>query len=366
MTGVRSSKAFIVVVITLALRLGLVSNIDADAAAEDISFIVDRLAGLQHVQVHYTLTEQYAAPPVDGPAAELLEKISSEYKTQGVRMELPAEERKSQCVYRHLRGTVKHEKDVLQDGTMAAGLPTVQREVLATSHGRYEQLLHMSPSDRIQGSIRNESWPIATTLEMGLGLRAFDSPGVMSSETYSELQQRSFDDGKLVLCRQDANDIKHVWTFDMSQGAALTSYVVSRKGFDFLEVTCDEFEDVDGVVLPKKIRNMRFSKARAGSLERGALWIETVHVEEYQLNDPLLSDEEMYIVFPVGTRVHDARHKHTFRVADEPQSFPDEVILASLGVSDEPIGSGSRGWYLALNVGVVVVLVAIIWLRKRA
>ncbi|MCA9101974.1 MAG: hypothetical protein KDA63_12515 [Planctomycetales bacterium] len=287
--------------------------------------VVARIEKLQNLKAHYQDVEEFAAYPTDGPVAEALKKVVSEGSKDNLVFEFHTGRYKSDCTFAFLRGAAKLEEEYLQYGTPGTHRIEIKRKMFSTGNGRYEQFIQESPSGRMQGSIRAERRPVETALEMGLGLRTYDSQDVMSAESYAALEQKSFDDGLLVLCRRDEKgDVEHEWTFDTTRGAALTSYAVKFKDFVGLEVTCDDFVDIGGVRLPRRIRKLRFSKARTTPLERGAVSIDTVQVEEYNLNDPSQSEDDMYIVFPVGTRMHDDRNGHTFSVVDKAQAFPDE------------------------------------------
>jgi len=182
------------------------------------------------------------------------------------------------------------------------GLPT--SEVQAFS-GKTAEILYGFKDDSVfKGVIKDTKirWP-EPEVEIGLGLRGFGQGSWADSNTVKGMSVGTGDDGSAIVGYVDRKGVKHEWSCDPKLRYAPVSYRRwAREGQLNHEMRMEDFEEIDGVMLPNKM-NLRTINWENDT--KHVVIEAKIEVIEYRLNDPENTPERYKIKWPLGTRIRD-------------------------------------------------------------
>ncbi|KPK77065.1 MAG: hypothetical protein AMJ79_04550 [Phycisphaerae bacterium SM23_30] len=218
-----------------------------------------------------------------------------------------------------LEGRSRHEERLMEENRgfdLKDFNISVNNTVIRTFSGdRAEYLSLAKDGTPILGNINNRRPLPQTGVEIGLGMRGFQSGEWLDDKSLSEMKLELSNDDEAVLRNIDAKGIIQEWVFDRNLGYAITSYRKTSSKNDRLlfEAQMGDFKDVGGIMLPYSVSLIRYSFWEGEELVGEN---REIKVQEYRLDDPENTPERYYIKWPESARVYDTRSGFGFKIED--------------------------------------------------
>lgn len=176
-----------------------------------------------------------------------------------------------------------------------------------------EQFLGIDSDGTTIGRLSNQEPRPQNPLEHMLGIRLADVKNrIILEKDIDAMAIRVSGPNKLIGTLTDEHGQIHEWTFDLSNGYALTKYQVqvdneSDVGYELIG---SKFSIVDGVVLPGVVEKRCYSDLHG---DRRVVESSVITIDTFHLNHPDNNLKKYQIQWPDGAHVIDARTNVTYK-----------------------------------------------------
>lgn len=185
-------------------------------------------------------------------------------------------------------------------------IPFMERKVSVFNPDKTETLFVYKDGNHPQGEISDRKTLPEGDIDIALGLRIFRQHDLLMDKLIKEMTIRQPSVDQVILIDVDAKGITNELIFDRKLGYSLICFRrrVPPENKVNVEFVMKEFKNIDGIMLPFKIRS---SWRTWKNGQEKTVRIDTIEVSEYRLNDPTNTPDRYHIKWPEATRIIDAR-----------------------------------------------------------
>jgi hypothetical protein len=235
--------------------------------------------------------------------------------------------------FSHLKGMWRFDDELVERDRgveLPFSPPDHIREVRAFSRERMEALFVTKGDDRPPvGQIRDSLTPPVSTLETGLAMRLLEQGAQrLNAESLAEMEIDIQDNGDAAVRFMRPHEVPHEFVLSKNLGYAPVVYRIRRHddGKVGVEMKMSDFENVDGIMLPRKMDLERCTYSEDGTKQ--LVQIKKLTVGRYRLNDPENVPERYHIKWPEDTLVREARSGLVFKVGSGELEWTREDDIA--------------------------------------
>lgn len=321
--------------------------------------VTARLEAIQNIAAEYDVVDSFEPKIEAQDAAER-------------RIPLKSGKQRRVCVFRFLRGRAMFQTTAADPPPgLDTGVKFAQHEIVSFTPERVERLSHRTGEKSPMGLISppSSSGLAEYAIDVALGLRGYRERIWLTSASLADATVTQAEGAETILELRGGGPWTHVWSFDKSQGYALTEYraVAARgplKGKPIFETLNADFETIDGVPLPRKIemRVLTWSESRAEPFETSRLV-----VTRYDISPDGQDESSFSITWPLGSEVFDQRIGKMFRVKSQPRALDDDSINDLVEQRGQPPieRRGAAALIVAANAAVLAVIAVVYLFRRR-
>jgi hypothetical protein len=293
------------------------------SGASDLQDVVDvlgaRLERLSNLAVNYEETVENTPSEVSR-LADMVKKLS----TPDTKVVVGTGTQTNSKEFSYLNGLSIYKEDFLNfipnielDKALSNDTSLLSNdtsEIRAYLNDHIERLTTIRPSSgtRNRGQIENLSYlPENHVLEAALAMR-FTKYERLNIEYLKKMDITSLDDGNVKITDTDKGYSRE-FVLSPKLGYAPVFFVAyDPEGRVAEQIDMSEFKDIDGLMLPCKIKGINFTYNNEGQQHQTRAV--SINVKSYSLDDPNNVPEKYKIQWPENTIVYDARVGITFMV----------------------------------------------------
>ena len=282
--------------------LNAVPNIDTAREATKV-----RLVRLQNLIMDWDVTTQYLPPPELANAGPI-------QMGNGTTLIIKKGFRFQHNSFSFLEGLSRYEFRLVGDSLKRAIAGTeidIQTLIYVFSPSRVEQLQLNAGENKHLGDITaSQDLPEGAVVDIALGLRPYGSNRWMTSKDLDVADIKKVGPGRYAIEYSD-DKIKCIstWIVDEKLGFAATEFNVRTRDGNVLlcSITCDNFERVDGVPLPKNMTYQQFSHSLKDGGAPRVIERKEIRDANYQLGSMNNTKDQYEMVWPAHTILLDTR-----------------------------------------------------------